>query len=54
MHGNMHDMCQYCVEIDKQVERYRQLLRSTIDAAEIPLSARLTLYLLTEQAMGCP
>ena len=28
-------MCQSCVEIDKRVERYRQLLRSTTDAAEV-------------------
>jgi hypothetical protein len=28
-------MCQSCVEIDKQVERHRELLRSTTDPAEI-------------------
>jgi hypothetical protein len=28
-------MCQICVEIDQQIERYRQLLRSTADPAEV-------------------
>jgi hypothetical protein len=28
-------MCQSCVEIDKRIERYRELLRSTTDPAEI-------------------
>jgi hypothetical protein len=28
-------MCQSCVEIDKRVERYRQLMRSTTEAAEV-------------------
>ena len=28
-------MCQSCVEIGKRVERYRELLRSTTDAAEV-------------------
>jgi hypothetical protein len=28
-------MCQSCVEIDKRIERYRELLRSTTDLAEI-------------------
>jgi hypothetical protein len=27
-------VCQSCVEIDKQVERHRQLLRSTTNPAE--------------------
>jgi hypothetical protein len=29
------DMCQSCVEIDELVELHRELLRSTIDPAEI-------------------
>jgi hypothetical protein len=29
------NMCQSCVEIDKRVERHRELLRSTTDPAEI-------------------
>jgi hypothetical protein len=28
-------MCQSCMDIDKQVEHYRQLLRSIADPAEI-------------------
>jgi hypothetical protein len=28
-------MCQSCIEIDKRVERNRELLRSTTDPAEI-------------------
>jgi hypothetical protein len=28
-------MCQSCVDMDKRVERYRQLVRSTTDAAEV-------------------
>jgi hypothetical protein len=28
-------MCQWCIEIDKQIERYRQLLRSTTDPPEM-------------------
>jgi hypothetical protein len=28
-------MCQSCIEIDKQIERYRQLLRSMTDPEEV-------------------
>jgi hypothetical protein len=28
-------MCQSCLEIDKRVERYRQLQRSTADPVEV-------------------
>ena len=34
-------MCQSCVAIDKQVERHRQLLRSTTDPAKIERTERL-------------
>ena len=34
-------MCQSCVEIDKRIERCGQLLRSTIDTAEIERINRL-------------
>jgi hypothetical protein len=34
-------MCQSCVEIDKQVECHRELLRSTTDPAEIERIKRL-------------
>jgi hypothetical protein len=33
-------MCQSCVEIDKQVEKYRELLRSTLDQKEIERISR--------------
>jgi hypothetical protein len=35
------DMCQSCVEIDKRVERLRELSRSTTDLAEIERVNRL-------------
>jgi hypothetical protein len=40
-------MCQSCVDIDKRVERHRELLRSTTDPLEIERINRLiaTLYL---------
>jgi hypothetical protein len=28
-------MCQSCIEIDKKIEQYRELLRSTDDQAEV-------------------
>jgi hypothetical protein len=34
-------MCQSCTEIDKQVERHRDLLRSTTEPAEIERITRL-------------
>jgi hypothetical protein len=34
-------MCRSCVEIDGRVERYRELLRSTTDPAEIERINRL-------------
>ena len=34
-------MCQSCVEIDKRVERLRELSRSTTDPAEIERIKRL-------------
>ena len=34
-------MCQSCVEIDKQVEHYRELLRSTRDQKEIERISRM-------------
>ena len=39
-------MCQSCVDIDKRVDRHRELLRSTTDPAEIERIKRLieTLY----------
>jgi hypothetical protein len=34
-------MCQSCVEIDKQIEHYRELLRSTRDQKEIERISRM-------------
>jgi len=34
-------MCQSCIEIDKRIERHRDLLRSTTDPAEIERINRL-------------
>jgi hypothetical protein len=42
-------MCQSCVEIDKRVERHRQLLRSTTDAAEAERINRLIAKLYAER-----
>jgi hypothetical protein len=42
--------CASIVEIDKQVERYRQLLRSTTDAAEVERINLLIAELYAERA----
>jgi hypothetical protein len=42
-------MCQSCVEIDKRVERHRELLRSTTDAAEIERINRLIAKLYSDR-----
>jgi hypothetical protein len=42
-------MCQSCVDIDKRVERYRELLRSTTDSAEIERIKRLIAELLADR-----
>lgn len=42
-------MCQSCIEIDKQVEHQRELLRSMIDAAEIESINRLIAHLYAER-----
>jgi len=42
-------MCQSCVDIDKRVERYRQLLRSTTDPAEMERIKRLIAELYAER-----
>jgi hypothetical protein len=42
-------MCQSCVEIDRKVERYRELLRSTTDPAEIERINRLIAELYAER-----
>jgi hypothetical protein len=42
-------MCQSCVEIDKRVERHRQLLRSTTDPVEVERINRLIAKLYAER-----
>lgn len=42
-------MCQSCIEIDKQIEQYRELLRSTTDATEIERINRLIAHLYGER-----
>jgi hypothetical protein len=42
-------MCQSCVEIDKRVERLRELLRSTTDPAEIERIKRLIAELYADR-----
>jgi hypothetical protein len=42
-------MCQSCVEIDKQVEQYRELLRSTKDQKEIESINRLIAKLYADR-----
>jgi hypothetical protein len=43
-------MCQSCVEIDKRVERHKELLRSTTDPAEIERIKRLIAALYADRA----
>lgn len=43
-------MCQSCLEIDKRVERHRELLRSTTEPAEIERIKRLISALYAERA----
>jgi hypothetical protein len=45
----MSGMCQSCIEIDKQVDRYRELLRSTTDPAEIERIERLISQLYADR-----
>jgi hypothetical protein len=42
-------MCQSCVDIDKQVEQYRELLRSTQDQNEIERINRLIASLYADR-----
>jgi hypothetical protein len=44
-------MCQSCVDIDKRVERHRELLRSTTDAAEIERINRLIAELYSDRVL---
>jgi hypothetical protein len=44
-------MCQSCVEIDKRVERHRELLRSTTDPAEIERINRLIAQLYRDRVL---
>jgi hypothetical protein len=42
-------MCQSCIEIDKRIERYRELSRSTTDPAEIDRINRLIAKLYVDR-----
>ena len=42
-------MCEVCAEIDKRVEDYRQLLRSTTESAEAERINRLIAELYAER-----
>ena len=44
-------MCQSCVEIDKQVEHYRELLRSTRDQNEIERISRIIAKLYGDRVL---
>jgi len=44
-------MCQSCVDIDKRVERYRELLRSTTDPAEVERIHRLIAKLYADRVL---
>jgi hypothetical protein len=45
-------MCQSCIDIDKRVERHRELFRSTTDTAEIERINRLVANLFGDEC-GC-
>jgi hypothetical protein len=47
----MDCMCQSCVEIDKQVEHYRELLRSTRDQKEIERISRMIAKLYGDRVL---
>ena len=44
-------MCQSCVEIDKQIEQYRELLRSTRDQKEIERISRMIAKLYGDRVL---
>jgi hypothetical protein len=44
-------MCQSCVEIDKQVEQYRELLRLTRDQKEIERISRMIAKLYGDRVL---
>jgi hypothetical protein len=44
-------MCQSCVEIDKQIDQYRELLRSTSDQKEIERISRLIAKLYGDRVL---
>jgi hypothetical protein len=48
-HLGMQVMCQSCVDINKRVERHRELLRSTTDPAEIERIKRLIARLYADR-----
>jgi hypothetical protein len=42
-------MCQSCIDIDKQIERYRELLRSTTKQGEIDRISQLIVQLYADR-----
>jgi hypothetical protein len=42
-------MCQSCIEIDKKIEQYRELQRSTSDQAEVERINRLIAQLYVDR-----
>jgi hypothetical protein len=42
-------MCQSCIDVNKRVERHRELLRSTTDPAEIERIKRLIARLYADR-----
>jgi hypothetical protein len=44
-------MCQSCVEIDKKIDRHRELLGSTTDQAEIERINRLIAQLYVDRML---
>ena len=49
--GRTDCMCQSCVEIDKKVEHYHELLRSTRDQEEIELIGRMIAKLYDDRVL---
>jgi hypothetical protein len=49
--GRTDCMCQSCVEIDKQIEHYRELLRPTRDQKEIERMSRMIAKLYGDRVL---
>lgn len=42
-------MCKSCIDIDKQIERYRELLRSTTEQGEVERISQLIVRLYADR-----